>query len=129
MFGSRPKTNFAEVLPLGDNPYEKAPSLVVGDQIFGGGVNADASLWMHGYASFGYIGMYGVTILLVGLLWVMDDCTSEAPLPLVCSVFVMPAVAIGEASIFTALLSHGLLVAIGCAFLLPNYESEAIDST
>lgn len=119
VFGDGPRTNFAEVVPLGENPYGKAPSLVVGDLIFGGGVNADASLWMHGYASYGYIGMYGVTALLVGVLWVMDDVTSKVPLPLVCSVFVMPAVAIGEASIFTAMLSHGLLVAIACAFLLP----------
>lgn len=125
IFSNSTHTHFAEVLKATDENARDAPSLIVGERFFGTDANADASLWMHGFASYGYLGMYLVTLLLVILLWLADDCTRGIPIFWACALFLMPALAVSEASIFVAMLTHGFLAALVLSILLPRPPLES----
>ena len=122
VFAGQGKTNFFEVLPFttSDAAAPGTPALVVGQLFFGGDVNANASLWMHGFASYGYPGMYLETLVFVGILWLVDDVSRGLPRPVAMSIFIMPGLAISESSIFSSLLTHGVLAALVVAALVPR---------
>lgn len=119
-------TNFSDVFGRIPSDYTIPPARVVGKLFFGSeSVNANASLWMHGFASYGFLGMLVESLVLAVVLWLVDDVTSDLPLRLAMGFFLMPAVAIGESSIFTALLTHGVVAAIFFAAIMPRPASGA----
>ncbi len=124
VFSDRPRTNFADsLLPFMSNPYDGSldPTHLVG-QLFVGNIEtaANVSLFGHGFLSFGYIGMYIEGVALGLILWLVDDAANELPLPVASIILLMPAVAISSASVFTAILTHGLLAAVLLLAAMPR---------
>jgi hypothetical protein len=102
-------------------PYAKEPPDLVGAQFFGDPfTHANASWLADGYANFGYPGMLAATLVLILLLWAIDDATRGLPRRFACLVFVMPALALAESAILTALLTHGFIFAIILCALAPR---------
>jgi hypothetical protein len=99
-------------------PYLAEPPDLVGRWFFGDPTTHANTGWLgDGYANFGYPGMVGATVILVLLLWAIDDASRGLPLGFTCLFFLAPALTLCEAAILTAILTHGIAVAIVlCAF-------------
>lgn len=131
IFADRQKANFADVLFFLDNPYPEGAAKVVGVLFLNSpDVNATVNLWGHGFSNYGYLGMFIEAGLLAGLLWLADAAAHDLPVPVSCVLFLMPAIAIGDTSAFTAILTHGFGAAVLLAAVAPRagwmpQESEA----
>lgn len=73
---------------------------------------ANANLFADGYANFGALGVAGAAIILGIYLRLIDRVTIGLPVAVSALVVVMPAVALSNTSILTAMLSHGLAVTL-----------------
>jgi hypothetical protein len=121
VFWDAGKTNFQDALPFVQSAAAGSSAAdVVAREFFHGSVNPSASLWAHGFGSYGFVGMYAETLVLVVMLWLIDDVTKTLPLVLALSVFLMPSLALCEASVFTALLTHAVGAALVVALLTPR---------
>jgi hypothetical protein len=98
----------------------EAAANVVAREHFHENFNPSASLWANGFGSFGFVGMYAVTLALVVVLWVADEVTRTLPLMLGLSVFLMPSLALAESSLLAALLSQSVVAALVVALLTPR---------
>lgn len=100
-----------DILPragFGTDPSGLVPAQIVGRVFFGSSTaNANASLFGHGYALFGYDGIFIESLLLVLLLWAADDLTRDLPVPVASLMFLMPAITISNGSVFTSILTTG----------------------
>ena len=102
-------------------PYAKEPSDLVGELFFGNPLtHANASWLADGFANFGYPGMVAATVVLILLLWAIDDAARGLPSSFACLMFVMPGLALAESAVLTAILTHGLLLAIVLCALAPR---------
>lgn len=124
VFANKPKLDFSDsILPFLTDPYAGGldPTHIVGAAFVGNaGTAANVSLFGHGYLSFGYIGMYVEGIVLAIVLWLVDDASRGLPVKIAALVFLMPAISISSASIFTTMLTHGLLGAVILAAMMPR---------
>jgi len=101
--------------------YAKEPPDLVGADFFGDPfTHANASWLADGYANFGYPGMIAATVVLILLLWAIDDATRGLPRRFACLAFLMPGLALAESAILTALLTHGFIAAIILCALAPR---------
>ena len=102
-------------------PYAKEPPDLVGAEFFGDPfTHANGSWLADGYANFGYPGMIAATVVLIILLWAIDDATRGLRPGFDASFFLMPALALAESAVLTALLTHGFIAAIILCALAPR---------
>lgn len=102
-------------------PYAEEPPQLVGTLFFGDPTtNANANLFADGYANFGFPGMLLECLVLMVLLWAVDDACQGIPVRLSSLVFVMPTLALADSGIFTTMLTHGFMAAILACMLLPR---------
>lgn len=104
-----------------DYPYEKEPSDLVGALFFGDpDTHANGNWLADGYANFGYPGMLAATVVLILLLWAVDDATRGLSAPFACMLFVVPAISLAESAVLTAILTHGFFALIVLCALAPR---------
>jgi hypothetical protein len=123
VFLGQPKTHFADS-PLRwlKSPYgDLLPSFLVGIKFVGDPTtNANASLFGHGFAAYGYLGMIIEGLALVPVLWLLDTLGKGLPIKVSALVLLMPSVALASASVFTTILTHGLLFSALVLAVLPR---------
>jgi hypothetical protein len=104
-----------------DYPYHAEPPDLVGRYFFGYPETHANTGWLgDGYANFGYPGMLVASVLLVLVLWAIDDAAKGLPLGFTCMLFTSPALALCESAILTAILTHGIFAAIVLCALAPR---------
>lgn len=102
-------------------PYGLEPPDLVGVQFFGNpSTHANGSWLADGFANFGYPGMLAASIVVMGLLWTIDDATRGVPAGAASLLFLMPAMTLAEAAVLTSLLTHGYFAAIVLCLLMPR---------
>jgi hypothetical protein len=102
-------------------PYSVDPPYLVGGAFFGDpGTHANANLLADGYANFGYPGILMECLVLTVLLWIADDVTRGIPRGVAASLFVMPALSLANAGVFTVMLTHGLMALILLCACMPR---------
>ncbi|MCH9684896.1 MAG: hypothetical protein K0V04_25900 [Deltaproteobacteria bacterium] len=99
-----------------------APPRLVGGQYFASVASANASVWADGYANFGGLGMAAATGLLAAVLWAYDRAAVGLPGALAAALFALPAFNLANSALLTSLLTHGVLLVIGVAALLPRVD-------
>jgi hypothetical protein len=110
-------------------PYAEEPPPLIGGAFFGNpDTNANANLLADGYANFGYLGMVAACLVLVVLLWTIDDAAEGLPLGFVCLSFLMPALALADSGILTTMLTHGFLATVLLCALAPRTGWPGRDS-
>lgn len=104
-----------------ENPYNFAPARTVGAWITGNPASAfNANLFADGYANFGTLGMVGASIVLGVYLRTLDRAAVGLPLAISGLILVMPAIALSNTSVLTAMFSHGLVAAVILLALAPR---------
>jgi hypothetical protein len=102
-------------------PYQIDPPDLVGALFFHRPeTHANANWLADGYANFGYLGMVLASLVLVALLWAIDDATRGLPVGFACLAFLMPVNALSESAILTTLLNDGFVLAIVLCALAPR---------
>lgn len=132
VFLNQPKTHFADSpLKWLDSPYgDLLPSFLVGTKFVGDPTtNANASLFGHGFAAYGYAGMFIEGLALVPVLWLLDITGRGLPPRLFALTLLMPCVSLASASVFTAMLTHGVLAAALVLALLPRQGWQVPEQT
>ncbi|MBW0101554.1 hypothetical protein [Pseudonocardia sp. KRD291] len=109
-------------------PYGKDPPQLVGTLFFGNpDTHANANLFADGYANFGYPGMALECLVLLVLLWLIDDACRGISIRVSSLILVMPVLALADSGIFTTMLTHGLVAAIVVCALVPRSGWEGAD--
>lgn len=94
-----------------DYPYDLPPPKRIADFLVPGSVGyANANLFADGFANFGWIGIFIAAAALFVWLRFLDRASSGLPMRVAAMAVVMPSIMLSNTSIFTAMLSHGLLI-------------------
>jgi len=102
-------------------PYPVEPADLVGALFFDRpDTHANASLLADGYANFGYLGMVAACLILVLLLWAIDDASRGLPRGFSCLLFLLPALTLAESGVLTSILTGGILLGIVFCALAPR---------
>jgi hypothetical protein len=102
-------------------PYVGEPADIVGAEFFGrSGVHANANILADGFANLGHPGMLLECLVLVVLLWLIDDATRGIPLGVASLVFLVLTLSLADSGIFTSILTDGFLLAIVICACLPR---------
>ena len=96
------------------NPYAGRE---IGNVVSEGGMNANAIFWaMDGVAGGGVVGVFIVSVLFLGFLYLINALSSSTNRRFVCIIMVMPTIALLNVSFFTFILSEGVLLILLCLY-------------
>lgn len=121
-FSANPKALLAHSI-LGwmfDYPYLASPDFIIGRLYFHSHTRANANVFADGFANFGTIGVYMAGVLLGGVLWLAKSVTREIDFSVGLIMFMMPVVALSNSPLLTALLTHGVGLALVLLYLYPE---------
>jgi len=104
-----------------DYPYDLPPPKRISDFLVPGSAGyANANLFADGFANFGWGGIaVAATALLVWTRF-LDRAAKGLPMRVAAMAVVMPSIMLSNTSIFTAMLSHGLLIGTLLLALAPR---------
>jgi hypothetical protein len=113
-----------------DYPYDLPPPKRIADFLVPGSSGyANANLFADGFANLGWAGIPVAAAAL--LLWLrgLDLAARGLPLRVAAMAVVMPSIMLSNTSIFTAMLSHGLLVGTIVLAIAPRSGWDRTDGT
>lgn len=113
-----------------DYPYDKDPAFLVGYSLSRDeNTSANVNSFGDGYMNLGYAGIALECALLVAIL-VLVDCAARGVRPeLALPILVVPAFALSNSNVFTAVLTHGFLLAAVVLALAPRVSvGDRLDS-
>lgn len=115
------KWGYSFLSGITDYPYQLAPNFLVG-AVFSGSpvVSANANFLADGYANYGYAGMLIETLAFVLLCWLLDATLRQIPMPVVCVVLLLPAIALANVSVFTAITTQGFALIMMLGVIVPR---------
>lgn len=103
--------------------YGTPPARVIGYMLTANpNTAANANFFADGYANFGFTGVAAAAVILGVYLRVLDRASDGLPVGVTVLIVVMPAVALSNTSILTAMLSHGLVAAVALLALAPRSD-------
>lgn len=105
-----------------DYPYFTSVSQTIGHTYFTAATNANANLWAHGFANFGWPGIIGMTVGLALVAWVVDGIAQHRDRRLASVLFAVPAFALTNSGLPTSLLTHGIGFAVLLLLMMPRSE-------
>jgi oligosaccharide repeat unit polymerase len=123
VFADIPKAHLAHSFLKGflHYPYSREPPQLVGELFFGNpATNANANLLADGFANFGFAGMLLECLVLMVVLWFIDDACRGLPVAVAALAFVMPTLSLADSGLFTTLLTHGMGAATLACLLMPR---------
>lgn len=121
-FSSHPKALLGHSIfkTFVDYPYAVEPRRIIGYVYFhDAGMSANANLWADAYANFGYAGIVSFTVLLAAVLWFFDSVATGRDPRLAALIIALPAFALANSGLLTALLTHGIGLTILLVYLMP----------
>lgn len=103
------------------NPYSTDVPYTVGEYFYGVPVGANVGMWAQdGIASFGLPGILVISAICALFFWTLDSCCARLRPGFVASCLGFAAVAFTNVSLFTTLLSVGVLFFLLMAPLIPR---------
>lgn len=107
--------------PWVDYPYDLPPPKRIADYLVPGSVGyANANLFADGFANLGWIGIFVAAAALFVWLRFLDRASRGLPMRVAAMAVVMPSIMLSNTSIFTAMLSHGLLMGTLVLLIAPR---------
>ena len=106
-------------------PYAKSPNFLVGSLFRGSDItSANVNLFGDGYISMRWAGVLVECLVLVLVLWALDWASSGVELATSSVVVMIPTFALANSNIFTALTTHGFLLAILVLMSVPRSDAK-----
>ena len=87
-------------------------------------MESNANLWADAYANFGYVGIFLFSVLLAIVLWLYDSLASRCDRRLAALAIGLPAFALANTGLLTALLTNGIGLAMLLVYLMPSTMHE-----
>jgi hypothetical protein len=109
-------------------PYDVDPPYLIGAVYMKPGTDANANLWADAMANFGLVGIVPFTLVLGGVMWILDSVTSGRDLRVVGPTLGLAGITLGNAALFTSILTLGLGLTIGLIALMPRSGSDAAET-
>ena len=101
-------------------PYAVQPPYLIAFTYFrSASMESNANLWADAYANFGYEGIMVSSILLGLVLWLYDSMASGRDKRLAALIIGLPAFALANTGLLTALLTNGIGLAVVLVYLMP----------
>lgn len=104
--------------------YSVGPPDLIGRLYFGPHNHSNANVWADAYANLGYAGVFGFTLLLGAVFWTFDSVSQDIPLGISTVLMAMPAITLSNSALLTAMLSHGIGLAVVIALFWPRSEQR-----
>jgi hypothetical protein len=103
-----------------DYPYAVEPPYLIASTYFHSRtMESNANLWADAYANFGYLGIVLCSLLLAIVLWLYDSLAFRCDKRLAALAIGLPAFALANTGLLTALLTNGIGLAMLLVYLLP----------
>ncbi len=110
---------------LTDGGYEKAPAFEIGSHYFGREeTSSNVHFWADAYANIGFAAVFVVSVLVSLLLLIFNALWRSRSSILIFGLIIVPFWTLHESSLNTTLFSHGLLLALILAVLLPPRDDQ-----
>ncbi len=98
---------------------------VIGDLLSpGSGQNANGGIWADGYVSLGFAGVVLVSVVLALIVRLADSLALSRDTAVTSTILAATFFAIVNISLFTALLTGGIVAAIGAVWVLPDPRNK-----
>src|SRR5699024_3158582 len=97
---------------LVSSSYQYNPVKTIAMEVFGEDFSPNVGVIGDAYTNFGVFGMILIPVILGLYLWVLDSITYNMNLAYSVSLVVIPAMSLVNSSLFTSLLTHGLLFSV-----------------
>jgi hypothetical protein len=105
-------------------PYAVQPPYLIASTYFHNSVmESNANLWADGFANFGYAGLVIASLLLGFVLWLYDSMSSRQDKLFAALAIGLPAFALANTGILTALLTNGIGLAMVLIYLMPSMNT------
>lgn len=115
--------------PFYHYPYTRSYPFEVGMFVSGNPLSFfNAGIWPDAYANFGLIGIPAFTLILGLILWLLDSVSLGRHLWLVAGVAALPAWSLVNSGLFTAMMTHGILLLLVIVYLLPRTSGLRADN-
>jgi len=106
-------------------PYAVEPPYLIASTYFhSASMESNANLWADAYANFGYVGIFLFSVLLAIVLWLYDSLASGCDRRLAALAIGLPAFALANTGLLTALLTNGIGLAMLLVYLMPPTMHE-----
>jgi hypothetical protein len=103
------------------------PARMIGAVFFGSDVmSANANIWADAFANFRYFGLFGVSVVLLFVFWLLDSLAVGQSRNEATLLLALPALAFCNTSLPTVLLTHGVLLAMLLLYLRPREAMEPV---
>ena len=124
-FLDHPQTYYSHINGISllvDYPYERALGREVGYFYSGNlDLNSNAHLWCtDGLAAWGIPGIIVISVLCAMTFWLLDSVAQDQPINFSATAVTFAALNLSNASLFTSLLSGGLILIFLMLFLMPR---------
>jgi hypothetical protein len=105
---------------LVDYPYAVQPPYIIAFTYFHTStMESNANLWADAYANFGYAGIIIFSLLFAVVLWLFDSMAFGRDKRLAALVIALPAFALANTGLLTALLTNGIGLTMLLVYLMP----------
>ena len=106
-------------------PYAvQPPYLIAATYFHNATMESNANLWADAYANFGYFGIFAFSLLLALVLWLYDSMAFGRDKRLAAMAISLPAFALANTGLLTALLTNGIGLVMLLVYLMPPTMHE-----
>jgi hypothetical protein len=110
-------------------PYDLDPPHLIGAvYLHSPTTDANANLWADAMANFGLLGIVPFSVVLGGVLWVIDSVSSGRDLRVIAPTLGLMGIILGNGAVFTTILTLGVGLAIILIALMPR-RADPSDAT
>jgi hypothetical protein len=107
------------------SPYDVDPPYLIGAvYLHSPTTDANADLWADAMANFGLIGIIPFTVVLGGVLWVLDSVSSGRDLRVITPLLGLVGITLGNGALFTTILTLGVGLTILLIALMPTVPDD-----
>jgi len=106
------------------NEYGVGPPFIIGKVYYNApNMSANANFWADAFANFSYTGIIIYSILLSMIIWIADSISKKHSLRFALAAIGMSFYSLANSSLFTTILTYGLIFSIIFLWLFPPTKS------
>lgn len=131
-FSAHPHDHLAHSIlsPILTSPNHSSIAVTIGRVYYAGSPDsANANIWADAFANFGYPGMFIFTGLLAMFFSLYDSLSRSRGLRFMSVILAVPAITLSNTGLLTALMTHGLGIALLVAWAIPASRAETLPTT